>query len=572
MAKEDMSPGERLIAILQKRQGIKGEFLREIREEAQTTGRRVEKLLVERNVVTHVDMALAISEYLRIPPITLTHFMPDSDLLKLVPKEILMKDLALPVCRIGRMLTVALGDPFNVIAVEELHVLTKLDIVPLAAVDTEVSDLLERFVGEKTADLEQTALDMEETDVEVSQEEKEEVSLEDALDKASGAPVIRVVNTILVEAIRKHASDAHLEPMEKTFQLRYRIDGILYAQPSPPKSIQMAITSRIKILGNLNIAERRVPQDGRFRMRAMGKEYDVRLSMLPTVHGEKIVMRILDKSTLMPNLAALGLDQKSYENMKYAVEQPTGMILITGPTGCGKTTTLYSALQELNRPTVNIVTIEDPVEYQLGGVNQVQARPDVGLSYAVGLRSILRQAPNIVMVGEIHDDETATIAVQAALSGHLVLSTLHTNDAAGAVARMLYMGIDALMLSSSLILTQSQRLYRKLCTACRVEQDMPHEILRLNRIDPERLSGVTLFRAQGCPKCYNTGYKGRGALMEILLVNAAMRELILKQTSASEIRMQAVKNGMLTLRDVGIERLRDGLTSIEEVLLVTGGD
>lgn len=573
MAKDDISPGERLIAILQKRQGIKGSFLREIREEAQMTGRRIEKLLVERGVVASADMALAIAEYLRMRPISLVHFTPDAELLNIVPREILMKDQAIPVCKTGRMLTVALGDPFNVMAVEELHVLTKLDIVPVVAVDKEVAEVIERFAGEKVQDLEMVMKDFEEGgDVEAIHEEVEPSGLEDAKEQASGAPVIRMVNSIMLEAIRKHASDVHLEPMEKSLQLRYRIDGILYSQPGPPKIIQQAVISRIKILSNLNIAERRVPQDGRFKMRALGKEYDVRVSILPTVHGEKIVMRILDKSTLMANLAALGLDPKAYENIKYAISQPHGMLLVTGPSGSGKTSTLYSAIQELNRPQVNIVTVEDPVEYQLKGINQVQTRADIGLTFAVGLRALLRQSPNIIMVGEINDDETATIATMAALTGHLVLSTLHTNDAAGAVARMLYMGIDGFMLSASLVMAQSQRLFRNLCTACREEREMPREILRLNRVDPQLLEGVKLYRAKGCPKCMNLGYKGRGALMEILLVDHSIRELILKGASAGVIRKQAIENGMLTLRDVGILRVRDGLTSIEEILLVTSGD
>ena len=387
-----------------------------------------------------------------------------------------------------------------------------------------------------------------------------------------GAPVIRVVNTVMMEALRRKASDIHLEPMEKNVMLRYRIDGILYNFPSPPKSMYNAIVSRLKILSHMNIAEHRIPQDGRFKMRAQKKECDVRVSILPTVHGEKIVMRILDKTSLTPSLAALGLDQRAYENLKYAISQPHGMVLVTGPTGSGKTTTLYSALQELNTSDVNVVTIEDPVEYQLQGINQVQTHAEVGLTFARGLRSILRQSPDIIMVGEIRDDETAAIAVQAAVTGHLVFSTLHTNDAAGAIARMLYMGIDGFMLAASLLCAQAQRLYRKLCKACRKPMEIPTEILRLHHIDPVLFEGAELYKAVGCPKCNQTGYKGRGAMMEILLVNDEMRELVLREPSSSVLRDCAVKNGMLTLRDVGLLRAKEGTTSIEEVLLVTSGE
>ena len=384
--------------------------------------------------------------------------------------------------------------------------------------------------------------------------------------------VVRFVDQLILEALKDRATDIHLEPMEKTVQLRYRIDGILYNQPSPPKIVYAAVVSRIKILSHMNIAEHRIPQDGRFRMKAQNRECDVRVSILPTVHGEKIVMRILDRASLTPNLAALGLDQKAYENIKFAISQPHGLVLVTGPTGSGKTTTLYSALQELNQPDVNIVTIEDPVEYQLVGVNQVQTHQQSGLDFARGLRSILRQSPDIIMVGEIRDDETAAISVQAALTGHLVFSTLHTNDAAGAVSRMLYMGIDGFQLASAMLCAQAQRLYRKLCTACKQETSLPTEVLRLHHIDPKLFEGATIFKASGCPKCGQTGYKGRGAMMEILLIDSGMREIILKEPSANIIRNKAVENGMLTLRDVGLLRAREGTTSIEEVLLVTSGE
>jgi type IV pilus assembly protein PilB len=566
------SLGEKVIDILIKRRAINPEIVQEVKEGANASGTRLEKMLVQKNLVAGTDMALALAEYLNMPPITLAHFVPDPQLLDLVPRETLTRHMMVPVARVGNMLTVALGDPFDVVGLEEVHAQAGLEVVSVVAPEKEVTDLLQRFTKEPTQGLEDILKDVSDSDVELGQEQKDDISLDEMLESAEDAPVIRIVNSVMVEAIRRRASDIHLEPMERSLRLRYRIDGVLYESPSPPKSLQSAIISRIKIMSNLNIAERRIPQDGRFKIKAMGKEADVRVSILPTVHGEKIVMRILDKTALAPNLAALGLDQKAFENLKYSINQPHGMILVTGPTGSGKTTTLYSALQELNTMDVNIITVEDPVEYQLMGINQVQTHSEVGLTFAAGLRSILRQDPDIVMVGEIRDGETASIAVQAALTGHLVLSTLHTNDAAGAIARLLYMGIEAFLLSSSLIMTQAQRLYRKVCPACKKQRELPSEILRLNKIDPKQFEGATLYEAHGCPKCGNTGYKGRGALMEILMVDEEVKALILKESSAGEIRDVAVKNGMLTLRDVGLLRVREGITSVEEILLVTSGE
>ncbi len=563
---------DKVVEILVRRKAVNPAAVQEIRESAAATGVSLEKLLVQKNLVTGPNMALALSEYLKLPPIELAHFNPDPSLLDSIPREVLTKHTMIPIHKLGTTLTVALGDPFDVVGLEEVHALTGLEVQPMVAPEKEVTDLLQRFTKEPTQGLEDILKDVSEGDVELGTEQKEDVSLDEMLESAEDAPVIRIVNSIMVEAIRKRASDIHIEPMEKAIRLRYRIDGVLYESPSPPKSLQSAIISRIKIMSNLNIAERRVPQDGRFKIKALGKEADVRVSLLPTVHGEKIVMRILDKTALAPNLSALGLDAKSFENLKYAISQPHGMLLVTGPTGSGKTTTLYSALQELNQVDVNIITVEDPVEYQLVGINQVQTHSEVGLTFAAGLRSILRQDPDIVMVGEIRDGETAAIAVQAALTGHLVLSTLHTNDAAGAVARLLYMGIEAFLLASSLIMTQAQRLYRKVCPACKKPREMPTEILRLNKIDPKHLEGGQLFEANGCPKCNNNGYKGRGALMEILMVDEEIKQLMLKECSASAIRDIAVKNGMLTLRDVGLLRVREGVTTIEEVLMVTSGE
>jgi len=503
-----------------------------------------------------------------------------------VPTEVLKKHLAVPLMQVGRTLVVALGDPFDIMAIDELHGLTGLDITPLVAPEREVQDTLGRIVSAEVQGLDlEDVMRGPDSEVEVGREEQQEQSLEEMLEKAEGAPVIRMVNMILVEALRTRASDIHIEPQEKTLRLRYRIDGVLAERPSPPKSLQAAIVSRIKIMADLDIAERRIPQDGRFRIKALGKEVDIRVSILPSIFGEKAVMRVLDKSALFPNLAGLGLDEHAYQAMRYAISQPHGIILVTGPTGSGKTTTLYSCLQELNDPGVNIVTCEDPVEYQLPGITQVQVNPTVGLTFASALRSILRQDPDIVLVGEIRDGETADIAVKAALTGHLVLSTLHTNDAAGAIARMIDMGVPPFLLASSLVLSQAQRLYRRLCVACRQETVLPAETLQANRIDPafflraraegdtsESPTFVPVYRAVGCPKCNGLGYRGRGAIMEVLPVDEDIKAAIMKGATSSEIREQARLRGMVTLKESGLAKVREGVTSLDAILEVTGGD
>ncbi len=534
---------------------------------------RLEKYLVSNRLVSPDEMTLALSEYVQMPPVSLAHFTLNHELIERVPRDTLTKHMAIPLGRVGKTLTVALGDPFDIMALDELHAVTGLEIVPLVASEKDVQEALGRLAAQDNLGLDlEDVMRTSDSEVEVDHAQDSEESLEEMLESAEGAPVIRMVNIILVEALRSRASDIHLEPQERTFRLRYRVDGDLIERPNPPKSYQAAITSRIKIMADLDIAERRVPQDGRFKIRALGKEVDIRVSILPTVHGEKVVMRVLDKASLAPNLAALGLDTVAHEALSYAIAQPHGIILVTGPTGSGKTTTLYSCLQELNRPDVNIVTCEDPVEYQLPGINQVQVRTEVGLSFAAALRSILRQDPDIVLVGEIRDSETAEIAVKAALTGHLVLSTLHTNDAAGAVTRMIDMGIEPFLLASSLILAQAQRLYRKLCMACRKETTLSPEILKQNRIDPNFFGPAVIYRAVGCPKCNNTGYRGRGAIMEVLPVDDDIRTEILRGASSSQIREKAQQHGMVTLKEAGLIKVREGVTSLDAALEVTGGE
>jgi type IV pilus assembly protein PilB len=548
------------------------ETLAQAEEEALSEGIRLEKFLVEKKLVKSEDMTLALSEYLRMPPITLAHFSPAPQIMETIPREVMAKRLVVPIAQVGKVLTVALGDPFDLMAVDELASMTGFDIVPLAAPENEIADALSKIFAESSQ-----GLDMEElmrdgdSEVQVMEDSDDEQSLDEMLESAEGAPVIRMVNMILVEALRTGASDIHIEPMEKQVRLRYRVDGKLVEKPGPPKNLQNAVISRVKIMSDLDIAERRIPQDGRFNIKALGKEVDLRVSLLPASFGEKIVMRILDKASLSPSLSALGLDEKSEREMSYAIEQPHGIILVTGPTGSGKTTTLYSCLQDLNKTDVNIVTCEDPVEYQLKGINQVQMNPDVGLTFASALRSILRQDPDIVLVGEIRDGETADIAIKAALTGHLVLSTLHTNDAPGAVTRLIDMGVEPFMLGSCLILAQAQRLYRKLCASCKKQARLDPDMLQINRIDPEFFKDKKVFKAVGCPRC-TSGYKGRGAVMEVLLVNEKIREAILHGANTAELHQMGKDTGMVTLKEAGLQRVADGTTSLEAALEVTGGE
>jgi type IV pilus assembly protein PilB len=538
----------------------------------------LERYLAQSKSVASDVLTLAIAAYFNNTPITLPpSFSPPLELVGLVPFQLWVRLKAVPLMKLGKRLTVAFGDPFDLMAQEEVARATRFEIIPLIAPEKEVSETLGR--SQTKADAEDPGLAMEnimkvsDADIEFSSEPlKQEENIDRTLESAEEAPVIRMVNMMLVEALRTNASDIHFEAMEKSSRLRYRIDGALIERPSPPKSLHNAIVSRIKIMSDLDIAERRKPQDGRFKVRALKKEVDIRVSILPTIHGEKVVMRTLDKTNLAPSLTALGLDDFAYKAMRYAIEQPHGIILVTGPTGSGKTTTLYSCLQDLNQPDVNIVTAEDPVEYELSGVNQVHVNQQVGLTFASVLRSVLRQDPDIVLVGEIRDGETADIAVKAALTGHLVLSTLHTNDASGVIARLIDMGVPPFLLASSLILAQAQRLFRKLCPACKKPCEPSPEVLLANRIDPAVFAGTTIYEANGCTKCNGIGYKGRGAIMEVLPITDTIRDAIVKGCQSSIIRDRAVAEGMVTLKDAGMLKVKNGITSLHAAIEVTGGD
>ena len=537
-------------------------------------GGRLLKILTDKQFVTDQDMAFSMGRCLNVSPVNLARIRIPEEIMGLIPREMAKVNKLVPVARLNGKLFVAMVDPTNVLAVDDVKRRVQLDVVPMIATEKGVADALSGAQGGANMGqvLRDVAKEVEKPEggVEVQAKASEEIDIDRLATDSEDAPVIRIVNLIMVQAIRENASDIHIEPFQKSLKLRYRVDGDLAPAESPPKALQLAITSRIKILAGLNIAERRVPQDGRFRIKVMGKEVDLRVSILPTSHGEKIVIRILDKTALTGSIDTMGLDEETLLKFRKAIDAPHGMILVTGPTGSGKTTTLYSVLQELNNPQYNIVTVEDPIEYELNGVNQVSVRNDIGLDFASALRSILRQDPDIVMVGEIRDNETADIAVKAALTGHQVLSTLHTNDAAGAITRLDDMGIEPFLISSSILMTCAQRLVRKIFANCREEFTPEPEIFTRLGVEPKTEN--VFYRGSGCDRCKGRGYLGRLAIIEALTVTESIRRLIMKRASAAVIKNQAVTEGMKTLRMTGIDKALEGQTTLEEVLRVAADD
>ncbi|HEY5035831.1 MAG TPA: ATPase, T2SS/T4P/T4SS family [Chthoniobacterales bacterium] len=572
MSARSKSFGERIADVLIEDGLLLPNQLQEAIGIQKTKGGRLLKILTDKQFVSDQDMAFSMGRCLNTPPINLARVRVPEEILNLVPREMAKAHKLVPIARLENKLFVAMADPTNVLAVDDLKRRVELEIIPMIATERAVNDALSGVHAAST-NMSQVLKQVSEeiaSDVEVQQQKREDIDLDRLATDSEDAPVIKIVNLILAQAIKEKASDIHIEPFQRTLKLRYRIDGELVAAESPPKALQLAITSRIKILAGLNIAERRIPQDGRFRIRVMGKDVDLRISILPTQHGEKVVIRILDKSALAGSIDTMGMDEETVKRFRKAIDAPHGMILVTGPTGSGKTTTLYSVLQELNSPNYNIVTVEDPIEYELMGVNQVQARPDIGLDFASALRSILRQDPDIVMVGEIRDNETADIAVKAALTGHQVLSTLHTNDAAGAIARLDDMGIEPFLISSSVIMACAQRLIRRVCLNCREEfVPEPEMFARLNM---EPAEGQVFYHGVGCDRCKGRGYSGRAAIIEALPVSETIRRLIIKRASAAVIKNQAIAEGMKTLRMVGIDKALEGITTLEEVWRVTAED
>src|SRR3984957_18134862 len=524
--------GERIADVLIEDGLLLPSQLAEAMEVQKKQGGRLLKLLTDKQYVTEQDMVISMGRCLDVPPVNLSKVRVPEEIQELVPKDMARQYKLAPVCRLGNKLFVAMADPLNVLALDDLRQRKKMEIVPMITTERAVMEALSG-VNSAGHQMEQMIQEVvkEAGEAEVVTQKREEIDLDRLAHESEDAPVIKIVNLILVQALKEKASDIHIEPFEKTLKLRYRVDGALVEASSPPKALQLPIASRIKILAGLDIAERRLPQDGRFRIRVSGKEVDLRISVLPTVYGEKIVIRLLDKGALSGSVNQLGMDEYTLAAFKKAIDAPHGMILVTGPTGSGKTTTLYSVLSELNNPEYNIVTVEDPIEYQLAGVNQVAVKSDIGLDFAGALRSILRQDPDIVMIGEIRDNETADIAVKAALTGHQVLSTLHTNDAAGAITRLDDMGIEPFLISSSILMTCAQRLVRRVCTNCRDEFVPEPEILE--KLGLKESKGAVFHHGTGCNRCKQRGYLGRAALIEALRVSEAVRRLIIKRASAT---------------------------------------
>jgi type IV pilus assembly protein PilB len=537
-------------------------------------GTRLLKLLIEKAYVSDADMVVAMGRVLNTPPVNLARAGIPPEVAALVPREVALNYKVLPVSRLDNKLFLAMADPLNVLALDDVKRITKLDVAPMIASEKGILDKINNLESNKGGGIEeiikqQAEIDAEAEGAELISEASDAVNVDELAAAGEEAPVIKLANAVLVQAIKERASDIHIEPFEKNVRLRYRVDGALVDMPPPPKSLQMALTSRIKIMSNLDIAERRLPQDGRMRMRVGGKDVDLRVSFLPVVHGEKCVLRVLDKSNLTASIDKLGLDPDSFKRFKSAVDAPHGLLLVTGPTGSGKTTTLYSALNELNNPDYNIVTVEDPVEFQIPGINQVPVKKEIGLTFAAALRSILRQDPDIIMLGEIRDEETAEIAVEAALTGHQVLSTMHCNDAPGAISRLDDMGIAPFLISSSVILSCAQRLMRRICPACKEPVTYQPKIFEQLELDPKTFQGVQLYKGAGCERCKNSGYAGRTAIIEIMTVTDEIRKLVIARASASEIGKVAISQGMKNLRAVALDKVRDGISTLEQVLVLT---
>ena len=539
----------------------------------QREGGRLGSILVKMNFVQEEKLMMFLSKQYGVPYVDLTRFDIDPNIIKLIPADVAQKYQIMPINRTGATVTVAMVDPSNVFAIDDVKFMTGYNVEPVVATEAGIKGAIGRYYSMSSAiEKVMTSIEEDEKSVGVIHEQEDKVDVAKLKAEVEDAPVVKLVNLILTDAIQKGASDIHIEAYEKSFRVRTRIDGTLYEVMAPPMKLRAALTSRLKIMAELDIAERRLPQDGRIKLRIKDREVDLRVSTLPCLFGEKIVMRILDKSNLVLDLKKLGFEANALQDFMEAIISPYGMVLVTGPTGSGKTTTLYSALQQINKIDVNIMTAEDPVEYNLMGINQVQMKDDIGLNFAAALRSFLRQDPDIVMVGEIRDYETAEIGVKAALTGHLVLSTLHTNDAPSTVNRLLNMGVEPFLVSSSVVLILAQRLVRKVCQNCKQPEKVPVQTLLDAGMSKENASKATCHKGEGCNACNNTGYKGRVALYEVMPVKEQIKELILQGGSALDIKRTAIQLGMKTLRMSGLNKLQEGLTTLDEVLGTTFSD
>ncbi len=543
--------------------------LRSALETQERTHERIGTILVKAGYIKEEELLAFLGRQFSLPVVDLSKYEINPEVVRLLPEEMVQKHLALPINRVGAKMIVAVSDPSSMAIVDGIGFKTGYSVELVLASERDITTAINKFF-DRSMEFKDIISDLDE-DLEVVREEQDEIAdLERAVDDA---PVVKLANYLLTEAIKRRASDIHIEPYEKEFRVRYRVDGVLYEVMRPPMRLRNALSSRLKIMASLDIAERRLPQDGRIKMKiGKGREMDFRVSVLPTIYGEKIVLRLLDKSNLQLDMGKLGFEPQQLTDFMTQIHRPYGMILVTGPTGSGKTTTLYSALSDLNKTTDNISTAEDPVEYNFAGINQVQMKEDIGLTFSSALRSFLRQDPDIIMVGEIRDYETAEIAVKASLTGHLVLSTLHTNDAPSTVTRLLNMGIEPFLVSSSLNLIVAQRLARRVCEHCKEEAKVLPKALVDAGMKPERIKGARPAKGKGCEECNGTGFRGRVALYEVMTIKEEIKDLVLRGGSAIDIKREAVRLGMKTLRQAGLSKLEEGVTTLEEVLRVTAPD
>lgn len=564
---------DKILEILKSKEGFDEKKFTAALKLQKEKGGSLSRLLVNSGATTQKELMLILSRQLSIPPINLSRYKIDPAVLGLFPEKILREDKIIPISKIGNTVTVAVSDPLDVFTLDRFKTSTDYNIEIVLATEDDISTVLENFYTGRGFDIGKTIEEIDESGIGIVEAiSDEKIDLGQLASTVKMPLIIQVVNLILVEALNKRASDIHIEPTENSLKIRYRIDGVLHDVLILPNKVRNAVIARIKILSKLDITQMHLPQDGRFKIKIGDREIDFRVSVLPTSYGSKVVLRILDRKGLGVGLEKLGFSPRSAATFKKALERPYGMILVTGPTGSGKSTTLYSILTEMNTADRSIITLEDPVEYQIEGVTQMQARPEIGLTFANGLRSVLRQNPDIIMIGEIRDFETADIAIKASLTGQLVFSTLHTNDAASSITRLIDMGVEPFLIASSLIFACAQRLCRKICPHCRESDDIPREVFeRLGiNIDGLRKAGKDKFyKGKGCSQCNNSGYLGRMGILEALLIDDQIRDMIIKKATSDEIKAYAVKHGMKTLHDDALEKFFDGSTTLEEVLSVT---
>jgi type IV pilus assembly protein PilB len=547
--------------------------LQKAQEEQRKTGGRIGSLLVKQGSIAEADLTNFLSKQYGVPAIGLKDFEIDEEVIRLIPRTTAEKHQVVPVNRAGSSLIIAMSDPSNIFAIDDIKFLTGYNVEVVVASEQSIREALEQYYTEKGPDLDEVMQGFDDSEVSLVEGGGDDLDIVDLEKSAGEAPVVKLVNLVLLDAIKKGASDIHVEPYEKDFRVRFRIDGVLYEVMKPPMKLRAAIISRLKIMSTLDISERRLPQDGRIKLKlGKGKEMDFRVSVCPTLFGEKVVLRLLDKSNLQLDMTKLGFEEQQLKDFMEAIDRPYGMVLVTGPTGSGKTTTLYSALSKLNEVSWNISTAEDPVEFNFFGINQVQMHEDIGLNFAAALRSFLRQDPDIIMVGEIRDFETAEIGVKAALTGHLVLSTLHTNDAPGTVSRLLNMGIEPFLVTASLNAIVAQRLCRKLCQECRKKAVVEDQVFLDAGIPAEELGTFQAFEPGGCKSCNDRGYKGRVAVYEVMPLWDPLKELVINGSSAAELKQEAIRLGFRTLRTSALNKVKGGVTSLSEAIGNTAPD